>query len=108
MESALSPAEKKKLLKNAETFPLELREDGTFTYKGSSVGTYVVDGKTIHLQPVSVSGSTLADMERAANEAGRTFGLAWLFSPFQLAIEDSVLVTANAKSVIYTEFVRES
>lgn len=107
MESDLAPAEKKKLLKNTDTFPLELRTDGTFTYKGSTDGKYLVAGNTISLLPTSVSGSTLADMERAASEAGRVFGLSWLFAPFELLIEGDVLVTAETRSVIYTEFVRK-
>jgi hypothetical protein len=107
MERDLAPAERKKLLKQTDPVSLDLRADGTFTFKGSAEGRVAMTGTTLVCQPASVCGTTREQMERAAEEAGRVFGLAWLFQPFELTIEGDLLVSREASSVVYTEFTRD-
>lgn len=106
-EDQIAPAERKKLLKQSDPASLIIRADGTFTYKGGTEGRIDRKGATLTCRPTSVSGATLEQMEQAAREAGRTFGLAWLFRPFELRIEGEVLICAEADSVIHTEFRRD-
>jgi hypothetical protein len=106
MESALSPAEKGRFMKNTEKIPLTLKPDGAFHYKGTTEGSCQIEGDLLKFVPTVFNGSTKEAMEKAAFEAERVFGLAWLFNPFELKVEGATLVSPDEKSVIYTEFVR--
>ncbi len=107
MENALGPAEKKRFLKSNEAVPLELRADGSFFFKKTTEGRCDLKGETLIFIPLAVSGMTEAQMRQAAEEAGRVFGLAWLFAPFELKVLGETLVSPDEKGVIYTEYVRE-
>jgi hypothetical protein len=47
-------------------------------------------------------------MPQQSEKTGRTFGLGFLFDPFQLTISGSCLVTPDLRSVIVTEYHRVS
>ena len=108
MEDSLTAGERKRFLKTAEEIPLELAQDGGFVHNRSTKGTFTVAPNVIWFRPESVQGLTLEVMQKAAEDAGREFGLAWLFTPFELLIKDTALVTADEKSVIYTEYLKSS
>jgi len=107
MESALGAAEKKRFLKHTEAVRLELRADGTFSHKSTTEGRYTCAGDHVSFVPTVVSGLTEDQMRRSAEEAGRVFGLAWLFTPFELKVQGEILVTPDERAVVYTEYVRE-
>ncbi len=107
MEGALAPAERNRFLKNTETLPLELRDDWTFSHKGTTEGSFTQDGEVLNLVPISFAGLTEPQMRQAAEDAGRTFGLGWLFAPFQLKISGEALVSGDDKALVYTEYLRK-
>ncbi|HWD41702.1 MAG TPA: hypothetical protein VG944_22865 [Fimbriimonas sp.] len=104
MEASLSPLDRKRFAKATEEYPLELASDGTFTHKVVTRGTFEVCGDRVTFQPRHFNGLTLDSMIRAAEEAGRTFGLAWLFNPFELLVRGEELVTPDEGSAVYIAY----
>ena len=108
MEASLTPVERKKIIKNEEVCPLILNSDGTFNHKKTTSGRYEVKGNRIFFKPEQFNGVSLQAMKQAADQAGRSFGLAWLFDPFELQIDGESLVSGQPSAVIYTEYLRKS
>lgn len=105
-ENSLSPAELKGLLREAAPAPLELREDGTYRHRGAVEGRCTLDGVNLRLQPVSFDGMTLAQMRTRAEEMGREFGLAWLFDPIDLVVEDDGTLATAGSGVVQVAYTR--
>ena len=106
MEGQLAAPEKMRFLKSTETIPLELKPDGSFLYKKTTQGQCRREGDRLFFQPAVFNGTTKEQMERSAEEAGRVFGLAWLFNPFSLKIAGSGVLVSDDRSIIYTEYTR--
>lgn len=109
-EDSLKPAEAKALLREAQPAPLELKEDGGFRHRGALDGRYAIDGTLLRFEPASFDGMTHEAMRARAEDAGREFGLGWIFDPFELEIEaDGLLVTAGpgVVQVAYTRKVKK-
>jgi hypothetical protein len=106
MEKCLAPIEKKRLSRGDEFCPLDLNRDGTFLHKGTTSGVFEVRGDKISFQPKKLNGQSLESMQQAAIEAGRAFGLAWLFDPFELQIVGETLQSTNPGGVVYVEYTR--
>lgn len=105
-EDELSPKERKELAKAKPDVDLLLREDGTFKRQVTE-GTWRVDAERVVFQPDTFGGETLETMRTRVEEMGRTFTLAFVFSPFELLIEGDALVTPDENAVIVTEFRRD-
>ena len=105
-EDELSPQERKQLQKSSNLVDLVLRDDGTFT-KQVTEGTWRESRDRITFTPTKFGGKTKDEMERAAEEMGRAFGLAFVFYEFELLIQGANLVTSDDRALIYTEFTRE-
>jgi hypothetical protein len=106
MESHLAPVERKRLSKNDELCPLLLKSDGTFLHKKTTWGVFEIVGNRIMLKPKEFNGLSLDSMESAARNAGRAFGLSWLFDPFELLVVGERLESENHGGLIYVEYVR--
>jgi hypothetical protein len=104
-EDELSSAEKKQLQKGQMGLDLVLREDGTFL-KQITEGTWKLAGDRVVLQPTHFGGKTLEQMRETAEEMGRTFGLAFVFNPFELIVGTDCLETPEDGGVMYTVFER--
>ena len=104
-EDELSPQERKELQKSSNTVELHLRPDGTFLKQVTS-GTWKQDGERILFSPTHFGGKSHEEMRRAAEEMGRTFGLAFVFNAFELNVVGDVLITNDERTLIYTEFTR--
>jgi hypothetical protein len=107
MEKELSAAERAKFKKSTERVALVLRADGSFHYKGTTEGVCSREGDKLLFTPTAFNGQTLEAMEKAAFEAGRMFGLAWLFNAFELRVAGEVLVSTDDRAVMYMEYLRE-
>ena len=95
-EDSLKPAEARALLREARPAALELRADGSFRHRGAVEGLFAIEGDRLRCIPASFDGMTHAAMRARAEEAGREFGLGWLFDPFELVIEaDGGLATVS-------------
>jgi hypothetical protein len=106
-EDSLKPAEAKALLREASPAPLELRADGTFKHRGALEGSYRMDGNRLQFAPASFDGMTHEEMRQRAEDAGREFGLGWLFDPFELEIEpDGTMATVN-EGVVQVAYTRK-
>jgi len=104
-EDSLKPAEVKALLREAAPAPLELRADGTFRHRGALEGCVLLKGGRLQFEPASFDGMTKEAMRARAEDAGREFGLAWIFEPFELEIEEDgtmATVTTGVVQVAYT------
>ena len=104
-EDSLKPAEAKALLREAAPAPLELRADGTFRHRGALEGRVHLEGCRLRFEPASFDGMTYEAMRARAEDAGREFGLGWIFDPFELEIEDDgtmATVTTGVVQVAYT------
>lgn len=106
-EDSLKPAEAKALLREASPAPLELRADGTFKHRGALEGSFGLEGNLLRFSPVSFDGMTHEAMRERAEDAGREFGLGWLFDPFELEIEaDGTMATVN-EGVVQVAYTRK-
>jgi hypothetical protein len=105
-EAELSPQERKQLEKASNVVDLELRADGTFSRQVTE-GTWKETGDRLHFSPTRFGGKTKEEMERAAEEMGRAFGLGFVFNEFELIVKGEALWTADERSLIYIEFTRE-
>lgn len=107
-EESLKPAEIRALLREAQPAPLELRVDGTFRHRGALEGSYTVDGSLVRCAPASFDGMTHEAMRARAEEAGREFGLGWIFDPFELELEaDGTIATVSA-GVVQVAYTRKT
>lgn len=105
-EDSLKPAEVRALLREAQPAPLELRADGTFKHRGALEGCFDLDGETLRFAPASFDGMTHESMRERAEDAGREFGLGWLFNPFELAIEADGTMATVAEGVVQVAYTR--
>jgi hypothetical protein len=108
MEACLAPVERKRIAKGTDLACLELKIDGTFVHKKTTWGVYQIVGRRILLRPREFNGASLETMKEGAENAGRSFGLAWLFDPFELFINGDTLETSSSASLIYTVYVRSA
>jgi hypothetical protein len=106
MEAALVPAEKKRFLKTQEEIALELHANGAFVHRRTTSGRFAIQAGRLDFTPVEFNGLTEKAMRQAAEEAGRAFGLAWLFKPFSLDVVGTTLRSTEDRSLIYVEYVR--
>ena len=106
-EDSLKPTEIRALLREAQPAPLELRPDGTFRHRGALEGRFSVDGGTLRFAPSCFDGMTHAAMRERAEDAGREFGLGWLFDPFELALEDDGTMATVTPSVMQVAYTRK-
>lgn len=104
-EDELSPTERKQLEK-AAPIELELRPDGSFT-KQVTDGVWKAKNGRVSCQPLRFGGKTEEEMRDSAAAMGRSFGLKFVFFPFDLEIEGETLATCDHAAVIYTEYVRQ-
>lgn len=107
-EDSLKPAEVKALLREAQPAPLELRADGTFRHRGALEGKYTIRESRLQFEPESFDGMTHAGMRERAEDAGREFGLAWLFDPFVLEIEDDGAMATCSEGVVQVVYTRKA
>jgi hypothetical protein len=105
-EGELTKQELARLKKGGEIVELELRPDGRFRWKGSFDGAYKAMGALVRFTPEKFGGQTVEQMRMRSEEMGRTFGLAFIFNPFDLRIEGECLVTTDDDSPIFTEYRR--
>ena len=106
-EDSLKPAEAKALLREASPAPLELRADGTFRHRGALEGAFFLEGDRLRFSPASFDGMTHESMRQRAEDAGREFGLGWLFDTFELEIEpDGTMATVN-EGVVQVAYTRK-
>jgi hypothetical protein len=105
-EDELSPQERKQLQKASNVVDLLLRDDGTFV-KQVTEGTWREDGARLVFTPKKFGGKTKEEMQQAAEEMGRAFGLAFVFNEFDLLVQGETLVTSDDRALIYIEFTRE-
>lgn len=105
-EGELTKQELTRVRKGLDAIDLEIRAGGRFAYKKASEGSYQLVGDRITFRVETFGGQTLQQMRDRAEEMNRTFGLAFLFDPFDLAIEGEVLVTPDADSPIYLVYER--
>ncbi|GEM_PF-1770768 len=106
-EDSLKPAEVKALLREAQPAPLELRPDGSFRHRGALDGRFEIEGCRLRFAPASFDGLTHEAMRQRAEDAGREFGLGWLFNPFELEIEaDGTMATAES-GVVQVAYTRK-
>lgn len=106
-EDSLKPAEARALLREAQPAPLELREDGTFKHRGALEGCYSVEGERVRCVPASFDGMTHESMRERAEDAGREFGLGWIFDPFELTIEGDGTMATVSESVVQVAYTRK-
>jgi hypothetical protein len=106
-EGELTKPEFNKIKKGIDLIDLELRADETFVFKKATAGRFRVDGLTVYFTVESFGGQTLQQMRDKAAEMERTFGLAFLFDPFELVVEGDKLVTPATGSPIYIEYELE-
>jgi hypothetical protein len=104
-EAELSAQERKQIQKGSASIDLDMREDGTFQRQVTE-GTWRVDGNKVIFTPNKFGGKTAEEMQRAADEQGRAFGLAFVFNKFELLIDGDCLLSPDESSLIYTEFSR--
>lgn len=107
-EESLKPAEVRVLLREAQPAPLELRADGGFRHRGALEGTYTIEGETLRFAPASFDGMTHAGMRERAEDAGREFGLGWLFEPFELEIEADGTMATVSEGVVQVAYTRKA
>ena len=107
-EDSLKPAEVRALLREAQPAPLDLRADGTFRHRGALEGRYSVEGGTVRCVPSSFDGMTHESMRARAEDAGREFGLGWIFDPFELAIEGDGTMATVSGSVVQVAYTRKA
>ncbi len=107
-EDSLKPAEIRALLREAQPAPLELRADGTFRHRGALEGRYTVEGALVRCAPTSFDGMTHESMRGRAEDAGREFGLAWIFDPFDLEIEDDGTMATVSPSMVQVAYTRKA
>jgi hypothetical protein len=105
-EDELTRDEVKRYLKTKENLDLEIREDGTFSHKKVTEGTWTLEADRIRFQPTAFGGKTHDEMRTASEDAGRVFTLGFLFEPFELVLDGETLVTPDPKSLIYTVYRR--
>jgi hypothetical protein len=106
-EGELTKPELSKIKKGLDAIDLELRADETFVFKKATVGRYRVDGVNVFFTVELFGGQSLQQMRDKAAEMERTFGLAFLFDPFELVLEGDKLVTPATGSPIYVEYSQE-
>ncbi len=106
-EDSLKPAEVRALLREAAPAPLELRADGTFRHRGALEGRFALDGSTLRFAPVSFDGMTHESMRERAKDAGREFGLGWLFDPFEIEIEADGTMATVCEGVVQVAYTRK-
>jgi hypothetical protein len=104
-EAELSAQERKQVQKGSSLVDLDLREDGTFK-KQATEGTWRVEGDRLVCSPTKFGGKTLQEMEQAAEEQGRAFGLRFVFFEFDLRMQGDVLVTSDDRAIVFTEYSR--
>ncbi len=107
-EDSLKPAEVKALLREAQPAPLELKPDGRFRHRGALDGCYRIEGSRLCFSPESFDGMTHASMRQRAEEAGREFGLGWLFDPFELEIEGDGTMATVSEGVVQVAYTRKA
>jgi len=105
-EASLKPAEAKALLREAAPAPLELRADGTFRHRGALEGKVRVEGDRLSFEPVSFDGMTHDAMRARAEDAGREFGLDWIFDPFELELEEDGTMATVSSGVVQVAYTR--
>lgn len=105
-EDELSPKERKELDKAKPDVDLLLREDGTFKRQVTE-GTWKAEKGKVVFTPTTFGGETEEKMRARTEEMGRTFTLAFVFKPFELAIDGDSLVTPDESAVIITVFKRD-
>ena len=103
-EDELSRKELSDLKKMKETYPLELRTDGSFVWKKAFEGHFRQSGNVLTFQPARFSGQTLTEMRRKAEDLGRVFTLAFIFEPFRLRLEGDTLVSLDDTAPWYLEY----
>jgi len=103
-EGELTKQELTRIRKGLDAIDLEILPDRRFVYKKASVGAYEVAGDRVVFRAETFGGQTLQQMRDRAEEANRTFGLAFLFDPFELMIEGDTLVTPDSRSPIFVCF----
>lgn len=106
-EDSLKPAEVRALMREAQPAPLELRADGTFRHRGALEGCYSVEGDTVRCVPESFDGMSHDSMRKRAEDAGREFGLGWIFDPFELTIEGDGTMATVSESVVQVAYTRK-
>jgi hypothetical protein len=106
-EGELTKQEMAKIKKGLDPIDLELKAGGRFSYKKASEGSYAVLGDKMAFSVETFGGQSLKQMQDKAEEMQRTFGLAFLFDPFELWIEGENLVSPASNSPIYVEFSRK-
>jgi hypothetical protein len=106
-EDSLKPAEAKALLREAQPAPLELRPDGTFRHRGALEGRFEIEGGLLRFAPASFDGLSHEAMRQRAEDAGREFGLGWLFDPFEMDVEETGLATVS-ESVVQVAYTRKT
>ena len=106
-EDSLKPTEAKALLRDAQPSLLELRADGTFRHRGALEGAFALDGTRLRCVPSSFDGMTHDAMRGRAEDAGREFGLGWLFDAFELEIEADGTLATVGESVVQIAYVRK-
>lgn len=104
-ESELTKQELSKLKKGVDEIDLELKPDGKFVWKKATEGAYQISGNKVLFTVETFGGQSLQQMRDRAEEMNRTFGLSFLFNPFELVIEGDRLVTPEESSVFYVEYV---
>jgi hypothetical protein len=107
-EDSLKPAEVKALLREASPAPLELRADGTFRHRGALEGSYKLEDGLLKFKPASFDGMTHEGMLQRAEEAGREFGLGWLFDPFEMVIEADGTMATVCDGVVQVAYTRKA
>ena len=105
-EEELTKQELSRIRKGLDAIDLEIRADGRFIYKKASEGTYEIAKDRVLFRVETFGGQTLQQMRDRAEEANRTFGLAFLFDPFELVIEGDALVTPDKRSPLYVAYER--
>ena len=103
-EDELTKQELSKIKKGIDAVDLELKPNGRFVHKKATEGVYRCEGGKVLFLVETFGGQTLQQMRDKAEEMNRTFGLAFLFDPFELHIEGDKLVTPVLNSPIYIEY----
>ena len=106
-EDSLKPTEVRALLRDAQPSPLELRADGSFKHRLALEGRYEIEGARVRCVPASFDGMTHESMRRRAAEAGREFGLGWLFDSFEMEIEADGTMATVSESVVQVAYTRK-
>lgn len=101
----LSPRERKELGKAKPTTELFIYEDGTFKRQLVEGNWRLVENRITFI-PVTFGGETLEGMRTRTEAMGRTFGLSFIFNPFELQITEEGLITPEDGAPIAIEFRR--